>query len=44
VVDFLNAVVNGISIEPNLEDGVKAMKVLDTTLKSAASGRRVYLR
>ena len=43
VVDFMDAVANGTSIEPNFYDGLKEIEVLTAGLESAASGQRVEL-
>ncbi len=43
VVDFMDAVANGMSIEPNFYDGFKGIEVLAAGLESAASGQRVEL-
>ena len=43
VVDFLGAVENGTTIEPNFYDGMKEMQILDAGLKSAADGRKLVL-
>ncbi|CAN5151965.1 Gfo/Idh/MocA family oxidoreductase [soil metagenome] len=43
VVDFINALENGNSIEPNFKDGVKIMKVLEAGIRSAESGQKVTL-
>ncbi|MCX6894289.1 MAG: Gfo/Idh/MocA family oxidoreductase [Verrucomicrobia bacterium] len=40
VVDFVSAVANGTPLEPNFRDGVKCVRVLETALKSAASGKK----
>ena len=41
VVDFINAIDEDLSIEPNFFDGLKCTKVLEAGLQSAASGKRV---
>jgi predicted dehydrogenase len=41
VADFLTAMEKGERIEPNLEDGMKGMQVLEAGLKSAATGKKV---
>ena len=43
VVDFLAAVENGATIEPNFYDGMKEMQILDAGLKSAEDGRKLVL-
>lgn len=43
VVDFLTAVENGTTIEPNFYDGMKEMQILDAGLKSAEDGRKLVL-
>jgi predicted dehydrogenase len=43
VVDFIRAIESDTQIEPNFFDGMKAMQVLDAGLKSAESGKKVYL-
>jgi predicted dehydrogenase len=43
VVDFLDAIENSTTIEPNFYDGMKAMQVLDAALKSAEDGRKLVL-
>lgn len=43
VVDFMDAIANGTSIEPNFYDGLKGMEILTAGLESAANGRRVEL-
>jgi predicted dehydrogenase len=43
VVDFLNAVDKGTTIEPNFADGLKTIRVLEAGLRSAESGQRVKL-
>ncbi len=43
VVDFLEAVATGGTIEPNFYDGMKAMQVLEAALESAGEGRSVAL-
>ncbi len=43
VVDFLAAVENGTTIEPNFYDGMKEMQILDAGLKSAEDGRKLVL-
>ncbi len=42
-VDFINAVANGTSIQPNFDDGLAEMKILEAGLESAASGKKVVL-
>jgi predicted dehydrogenase len=44
VVDFIDAISHGTSIEPNFYDGVKETEVLEGALQSAATGRRVILQ
>lgn len=41
--DFINAIVNKQSIQPNFADGVGCMKILDAASRSAESGQRVQL-
>ncbi|MDA0811442.1 MAG: Gfo/Idh/MocA family oxidoreductase [Verrucomicrobia bacterium] len=43
VVDFVDAIANDRTVEPNFADGVKCIKVLEAGLQSAAEGRKVYL-
>lgn len=43
VVDFLEAIVTGGTIEPNFYDGMKVMQVLEAALESAEKGRSVAL-
>lgn len=43
VVDFLAAVENDATIEPNFYDGMKEMQILDAGLKSAEDGRKLVL-
>ena len=43
VVDFVNAIVRGESIQPNFHDGLKCMQVLQAGLDSARSGQQVDL-
>jgi predicted dehydrogenase len=43
VVDFMDAIATGTSIEPNFYDGLKGMEVLMAGLESSASGQRVEL-
>lgn len=43
VVDFINAIETGASIEPDFTDGIKCIEVLEAGLRSAASGQRVVL-
>lgn len=43
VVDFVDAIVNDKPIEPNFEDGLKEMEVLDAALKSAETGKKVVI-
>lgn len=43
VVDFMRAIETGTPIQPNFEDGVKEMEILDAALVSAAEGRTVTL-
>ncbi len=43
VVDFMDAIAKGTSIEPNFYDGLKEIEVLTAGLESAASGQRVEL-
>ena len=43
VVDFMDAIVNDKPIEPNFEDGLKEMEVLDAALKSAETGKKVEI-
>ena len=43
VVDFVAAVANGTPLEPNFRDGVKCVRVLETALKSAASGKKEFI-
>ena len=43
VVDFLAAIENGTTIEPNFYDGMKEMQILDAGLKSAEDGRKLVL-
>jgi predicted dehydrogenase len=44
VADFIEAIERGTPIEPNFEDGVRCMKVLEAGLESAVSGTRVSVR
>jgi len=41
IVDFMEAIVSDGNVEPNFADGIKVMTVLETGLKSAASGQRL---
>ena len=41
VVDFVRAITHGEPIQPNFEDGVKCLQVLEAGLRSAKSGTRV---
>ena len=41
VADFIEAIERGTTIEPNFEDGVRCIRVLEAGLQSAASGARV---
>ncbi|MDP6116434.1 MAG: Gfo/Idh/MocA family oxidoreductase [Planctomycetota bacterium] len=43
VVDFLDAIVNEKTIEPNFYDGMKEMQVLEAGLESAAGGKSVVV-
>lgn len=43
VVDFIKAIAEGKTIEPNFEDGVKIIKVLEAGIKSAETGQMVVL-
>ncbi|GJM27829.1 MAG: oxidoreductase [Cyclobacteriaceae bacterium] len=43
VADFISAIHTGTKIEPNFEDGLKCITVLDAGLQSAASGSQVKL-
>lgn len=43
VVDFLKAIVEGGSVEPNFRDGVEGMRVLEAGLNAAETGRRIEL-
>jgi predicted dehydrogenase len=43
VVDFLDAIVNGKAIQPNLLDGMRNAEVLDAGIRSAATGTRVSI-
>lgn len=43
VVDFLGAIDQGTSVEPNFLDGVKVMQVLEAGLTAAETGRKVTL-
>ncbi|HQW28626.1 MAG TPA: Gfo/Idh/MocA family oxidoreductase [Verrucomicrobiales bacterium] len=42
-VDFLNAVGAGTQVEPNFQDGVKSIKVLEAAAKSMEIGQRVRI-
>ncbi len=42
--DFLRAIDQDLPIEPNFNDGVKCIEVLDAGMKSAAEGRKITLR
>jgi len=44
VVDFLNAIANDTTIEPNFYDGMKGTEVLEAGLKSAETGKRIDLK
>jgi predicted dehydrogenase len=44
VVDFLNAVDQSTTIEPNFADGLKTIQVLEAGLTSAERGQRVRVR
>jgi len=41
VADFLKAVAEGGTVEPNFEDGVRIMRVLEAGLRSAEEGRKI---
>lgn len=41
VVDFMRAIEEGASIEPNFRDGLKTMKVLEAAEKSSETGQRM---
>jgi predicted dehydrogenase len=41
MADFLNAMKNGKTITPNMENGKKILQVLDAVLKSNKEGRKV---
>jgi predicted dehydrogenase len=43
VVDFLNAIDQDTTVEPNFYDGMKCMQVLAAALESAASGKKVVI-
>jgi len=43
VVDFVAAVANGTTLAPNFRDGVKCVRVLESALKAAASGKKELL-
>jgi predicted dehydrogenase len=43
VVDFLKAIDSRTEIRPNLEDGLKATRVLEAGLESARLGKRVLV-
>jgi len=43
VADFIDAIEHDSPIAPNLADGLKCMKVLESGLQAAASGRRVTI-
>ena len=43
VADFLEAIASKKPIHPNLDDGVKIMKVLEAGIESNESGSRVEL-
>ena len=43
MTDFLDAIGTDGKIEPDFNDGIKVMRVLDASLRSAESGQRVYL-
>ena len=40
--DYLNAMKNGAKMEPNLEDGVRIIQVLDAAVKSNEEERKIY--
>lgn len=43
VFDFLNAIARGGSVQPNFEDGMRIMQVLEAAIESAKTGRRTTL-
>ena len=43
VVDFVDAIAKGTSVEPNFHDGLVGMKVLEAGLEAARTGTRVVL-
>jgi predicted dehydrogenase len=43
VADFVSAIHTGDNIEPNFEDGLKGIRVLEAGLQSAATGAKVRL-
>jgi predicted dehydrogenase len=43
VVDFMDAVENNKVIEPNFEDGLKEMQVIEAGKKSADTGQKVQI-
>ncbi|WP_026464416.1 Gfo/Idh/MocA family protein [Adhaeribacter aquaticus] len=44
VVDFLDAIAENKTIEPNFKDGIKTLQVLEAGLLSAQTGQRVNLK
>lgn len=41
--DFLQAIVKDVSIEPNFNDGVHCIEVLEAAMKSASEDRKIHL-
>ncbi|RDC65845.1 Inositol 2-dehydrogenase [Adhaeribacter pallidiroseus] len=44
VVDFIKAIAENKTVEPNFHDGLKIIKVLEAGLQSAATGQKIILK